>query len=532
MQKGDNMSEQNIPRQRRIHRLELDQYDDVISIKDRLQFVTAGRVLLIFPPEKKILQRKLDLVLIQREAARLDLWMAIVSQDFTVIDHATELDISVFPSSDAARRKSWKKPKNKVFISRDDRPHPYSPHDQYELMRKATRLKTPPSPRQRQFSRLFRGSIFGIAILVVLIGFYATLPSATVIIYPARDQLNVTIPMIADPTIDSVIPEGRRVPATVERRIQESSVSLQTTGRRPAANALAEGIVTFRNETNLAIFVPAGTIVQTSTVPPARFETQEDAALAAEIGATTNVAIRALDTNDPFTSNQPPGAIDRVFGELEGSITVTNRNATYGEGVREIAYVTQADHDRLLELARDQIRSDALSTLRVSLAEGEFLIVDQSIEIISEREERYSAEINQPAERVSLTLQAVIEATIINLGDARIVALSNLGQYITEGRDQISVNSLVFRSGGVQNVLDNGSITFQMRVEGDLYVSIDPDQVRERLTGSTVREALDIINNEYLLDPERPPQIDTWPGFFNRMPILSIRIQVEIKNER
>lgn len=43
------MSEQRreIPQQRRIQRIQLEPYDDVVSIKDRLQFVSAGRVLLV-----------------------------------------------------------------------------------------------------------------------------------------------------------------------------------------------------------------------------------------------------------------------------------------------------------------------------------------------------------------------------------------------------------------------------------------------------------------------------------------------------
>lgn len=506
----------------------LDEYDDVISIKDRLQFVEAGRVLLILPKNAKLLQRRLDLVLIQREVARLDMRLALITDDFTVSDNARSLHISTFRSAAEARRTPWKTPRHKVFIGRAERPH-YE-HDQYDLMRSATRLRAPTTPTQRAVARMFRGSVFGVAILVLLFGMYAALPSASVTLTPARDELNITVPMVADPDATVPVLESFRVPATIERRLQESSVTIQSSGRRPAENSLAEGIVTFSNETSLAQFIPAGTIVQTSSVPPVQYVTQEDAALPASLGASTNVAIRATEPEQGFSGNQPPGAIDVVFGDLSGRVSVINRNATYGEGVREIAFVTQPDHDRLLNLARDEVLKDARDAILVSLPEGEFLVVEQSMQIIEERALDYSADVDQPAESVTLTLRATVAATVISLADAELVARGYLSRYITADR-RLDSNSLIFRSGGIQRILEDGSIAFQMRIEGDTYVAINAEQVRDRLTGLSKAEAQAVLEAEYLLDARHPPEISTWPGVFNRMPILPIRINVDVRTD-
>lgn len=520
-------SEQAVPRTRRIHRMVLDEYDDVVSIKDRLQFVEAGRVLLVFPQNTKILQRRLDLVLVQREATRMDIRLAIITEDFNIIDNAAALNISTFRTANEARRKPWKSPQRKVFVGRDDRPQ--TDHDQYELMRAATRLRPPTSKTHRAMIGLFRGGVFGIAILVLLVGLYTALPSATVTLTPARDELNLTVPMVADPNAETAVLESFRVPATIERRLQESTVTIQSTGRRPAENSLAEGIVTFTNATSLAQFIPAGTLVQTSTVPPVQYLTQNDAALPAVLASTVNVAIRATEPEQGFSGNQPPGAIDTVFGTLQGSINVTNRNATYGEGVREIAFVTAEDHARLLDLARDQVLKDARDATLISLPEGEFLVVEQSLTIEQERELNYSAEIDQPAETVSLTLRATVAATVINLADAELVARGYLSRYVTSDR-RLDSDSLIFRSGGVQRILADGSIAFQLRIEGDTYVAIDADQVRERLTGLSQAEARAVLEAEYLLDARYPPEISTWPGLFNRMPILPVRINVDVRD--
>ena len=522
-----NQSRQSVPRQRRIQPIRLEAYDDSTSVRDRLQFVKAGRVLLIFPKNAKILQRKLDLVLVQREAARRDLRLAIVTQDFLVMDNAADLNISAFLTVEDARTRRWKRPRNKVFVDRRDRPE--SEHDPYELQRAATRLKPPLTPAQEARRRVFRGIIFGIAMLAVLFGMYATLPSARVVVTPAQDGVTISINMIADPTIFSPVPESLRIPLTVERRLEEATVTIETSGTRPAENSLAEGIVTFTNNTNLAQFISKGTIVQTNTAPPIQFETQEDAALVAIQGSTVNVAIRALATNPPLTGNQPPDAIVRVFGELGESISVRNQNATYGEGVREIALVTEFDHERLQTLASQQIRQIARDNLLLSLDESHYLPVTESIEIVEDRDFIYTADVNQPAQTISLTYKAVVETSVIDLNDARLVAFANLGKYVTEGRT-LDQGNLDFRTGEIQQIFEDGTIAFQMRIEGTTYVTIEGEQIRERLTGLSAREARAVLENEFLLDPNNPPEINTWPGFLKRMPILPIRISVDIRD--
>lgn len=518
-----------IPRQRRIQRIQLEPYDDVTSVRDRLQFVKAGRVLLVFPKNRKILQRKLDLVLLQREAVRHDLRLAIVTQDITIAEHAKDLNISAFFNVEQARTQRWKRGNVKVFVDRADRPE--LEHDPYDLMLAATRLKPALTPAQQARGRVFRGLIFGVAILAVLFGLYAFVPSATVRISPARDQLNITIPIVADMSLDAPIPENLRIPAVVQRLPQDATVTMSTTGLRPGENSRAEGIVTFTNATDFAVFIPTGTIVQTSSSPPIQFETQADGTLAAREGATANVAVRSLETNPTLQSNQPAGAIVEVVGELSDSITVRNQNATYGEGVRDISYVTAEDRDILVERTRQQLRQNARSTFLINLDEGEFFLVPNSVVIIEERTFDYSAEVDQPAETITLTMQAVVEATVISLAEAEQVAWQYLKtQYVSEGRI-LDEGSLSFTRGEIQGVLDDGSIAFQMRIQGTTFDTIDGNQIRDRLTGMSVAEARSVLDNEYLLDPQRPPEINTWPGFLNRMPLFPIRIYVEIEDE-
>lgn len=524
------MSEQraSIPPERRIQRIQLEPYDDVVSIKDRLQFVKTNRILLVLPTRGNILQRKLDLVLIQREAARRGLRLALVTTDPNVAEHAQELNISAFYTVEQARTSRWNRPRNKVFIDRADRPIQMDPFEFEELQRRATRLKQAPSRMRWTVNRMTSGLIFGVAVIAFLFLIFALIPSASVTITPASDQINISIPMFADPNVDRPLPEKLTVPAENRRLIQDATAEIATTGRRNAENSLAEGVVSFTNNTGLATLIPAGTIIQTDTSPAIQFETVDDVALAARQGATTDVGIRALESSSGVQGNVGSDAVTVVTGSLAESVSVTNFNPTYGGGVTETAFATQADQDRLLNLVRQQLIQHARDFLLLSLDEGSSYLVNDSLKIVEERTLIYSAEVNEPAENISLTMQGVVEVTVIDLSAARIVADVVIKKdYIPDGRVPVE-GTISYRRGEVLEFMPDGRIAFQMRVEGESIVDIDTQSVKELIVGLSARDAQAMIEENYLLDPRHPPQIDTFPGFFNRIPFVPARIRVEI----
>ena len=73
---------------KQIEYVQLDTNDDVVTVKDRLSFIRGRRVLLIWPEDGTTLTRKLDLVLVQREADRRAIQLALVTHDELIIEHA------------------------------------------------------------------------------------------------------------------------------------------------------------------------------------------------------------------------------------------------------------------------------------------------------------------------------------------------------------------------------------------------------------------------------------------------------------
>ncbi len=73
------------------------------------------------------------------------------------------------------------------------------------------------------------------------------------------------------------------------------------------------------------------------------------------------------------------------------------------------------------------------------------------------------------------------------------------------------------------------AVTFLMTVSGSVAVAIDEEYVRQRTQGVSVNEARRRLERELLLDPYHPPRISTWPRWYPRMPLLPVRITVEVR---
>ncbi len=506
----------------RLQIIQLEPYDDIASVRDRLAFIRADRVLLVWPKAGAVLNRKLDLVLVERAAARAGMRLALVTHDREVINSAADLRISVFNSIDAGSTIRWKRPHDQAFVGRSQRPD--SAPDRYELMDAASRLRRV-SPEQRRRSQVTRVGAALAIVLALLIGAYVVFPSASVHLYPARDQLTTTIKLIADPTIAIENVDTGHVPATLAKDIiVERSATTPTSGNSDVPNTLASGTVIFSNQTAQPIVIPKGTIVATLDAKnPVRFQTTADALI--DANGKVEVTIQAMSDSAGPVGNIDAGLIATVSGDLSKSLAVRNPNATQGGTLRSQKLVTQADLDKLLALVREQIVTSAIAD--IALTPTQF-IIPGSIKILEERPEwtTFSAFVGDPTDTLTLTLRARIQALIVDELPARKVAYASLARQL--GDRQIVLNSVAYQRGRVDPINADGQATFLMTASGDAISQIDPDQVRNQIAGQSVSAAQGTLQTNWLLDPLRPPAIDLLPGFLGRLPVLPIRITVSV----
>ncbi|MCS7070949.1 MAG: baseplate J/gp47 family protein, partial [Anaerolinea sp.] len=315
--------------------------DDAASVRDRLGFLRGRHVLLIWPETGNPLRRKLDLVLIQREAMRRAVRLALVTHDLQVMHNAAELNISTFETIRDSQRKKWKRGRSRVFAARLKRPG--MPYDPDELMPYASRLR---EDEVTAFQRLLRGIARALALialaLIIIASAVLVVPGATITVVPAQTIARVSATIMADPTHDIAVidVENGIIPATLLRVEVEERASLPTTGLQELLSTPALGSVVFINRSERAVEVLAGSLVSTSAGTPVVFRTLNDVIVPAGVGRQVEVPIEAIPESAGEIGNVSAGLINTVIGPLAESLEVRNLAPTFGGRSNTVRIVT------------------------------------------------------------------------------------------------------------------------------------------------------------------------------------------------
>lgn len=507
--------------------IQLEAGEDVNSVRDRLSFMRGQRVLLIWPEEGTALTRKLDLVLIQREAMRRAIRLALVTHDPAVIEHAQELNISTFETIGSSERGRWKRGRAKVFTTRYQRPR--DEPDPEDLMEVASRVRT----TRRHVSRLWRG-LTRLVIMLLLFGVlavvaYVLVPQATVTVSLAQELVSLETEVVADPTAPDVDVDNRVIPVTQLRVEVEQTAAIPTTGRQPLPGVLATGSVIFVNRTERVITIPAGTIVSTGGADPVQFQTTQSASLPAGEGQQLEVAIEAMSAAAGEQGNVESGMINTVIGPLENSVTVFNLTPSSGGEARTQPVVTIDDQASLLGAVRGLLQAQAYTAMLPSLREGQ-RIIESTIRIVEERSDwkQFSAQPGDIADQLSLTMRAVVEAVVIDQKLAQQIVVAQMASQIARGR-LIRPESLAYACCEVLEVDENQRITLRISGSGVMEGQVNMAQLQERLAGKPLDEALRYLATELDLQEGTTPTILISPDWLGQMPILPLRIAIRVE---
>jgi hypothetical protein len=499
------MKEQVIP---------LETHDDVTSTLDKLAWIRAPRVLLVFPddPDHPILQRRLDLLLIQREATRRRAHLALVTLDSQVADHARELGIPCFPTVEATHRRQWKTERARLRLPRPPRPAPTSAGARLPAVR----------PVRRGLPRALAVAFFALSGVGLLVGVYVALPSATIYMAPAATPATVTAQITADPEAPAVDVESAVIPARIIGVEVEDTASQETTGRTDQPSEAATGVVVFSNLVPDQVTVPAGTIVRTTAADPVRFATLTDVTLPATVGATVEAPVEAVEPG--VEANLPSGRINEVEGALAGRLAVTNPEPTRGGDIAQVAAVSYNDYQNLREMLLEQLQERAYAEMQYYLGQTEFM-PRESLAVVLIQSETCDRYIGEVAETFSLTMRVIVQGVAIDESYANEVVYVQMAGRV--GDDYcIQPDSLLFRRGEVLAIDEERRVSFIMQGSGDVVAAIDPARVQALVRGRTIRDAQFLLEQTFPL--ASPPQIELWLPFWPQMPVLPFRITVVV----
>ncbi|HYO89479.1 MAG TPA: baseplate J/gp47 family protein [Candidatus Limnocylindrales bacterium] len=513
---------------RAIEFVHLEPADDALTVRDRLAFLRGRRVALVWPEEGTALQRKLDLVLIQRAALRANIRLALVTHDTLVLRHAAELNMSAFETLRDAEHRRWKRGHSRAFTTRVKRPA--GEVDPEDLMPYATRLKSgEPQTRLRRGLRL----ILRLALLLLLVVLVAgvgllALPGATVMLLPGRDFMRTSAIITADPDLPATGIDVERgiIPATTYRAEIVERGTVPTSGTQTLSAAPARGTVVFINRTDAAVEIPAGTLVSTSAGTPSVFQTLSDIMVTAGVDEQAEAAIEAIPESTGDAGNVEAGLINTVVGELGDRVNVRNLAPTFGGETVQISTVTEADRDAVIAVLRQQLQNRAFNELPARASGSQFIIPD-SIRIAEERSDwmTFDHAVGEQAESLTLTMRAIVAATAVDEELARQVAYARLTGEIPRGRSLLP-NTLTFERGLLESLDASGRATFSVTASGAAEAAIDESALRNRLAGLPLDEALAYLNSDLDLQAGSTPSIRISPDWFGRMPLLAPRITV------
>lgn len=561
--------------------------DDVTSILDRVNWADARRAILVVPPDTPLLCDRLDLLRVQRHAARQRTEIAMVTLDPALRVIAQELRVPVYASVERAQRSHWRRhslPPPPVRQKR--RPHPtelrpggsgVSGHILlgtttglvlvlvYDLLT-IGRLEVELLARdaligvaggmaigllvflvawllQRYWPRPFRwlrwvfmALVFAFGFLSPVVAGYIIVPGARLTLTPAQLSLSaiaritVVVPAsgqeggLAEIDFEGQRIAGRRVSAEVG-----GEAIAATTGTAHVPSSRASGTVVFSNLLAQDYTVGQGTVVRTSAGTSVRFITTGDVTVP-PLGQAA-VGVEAVEPGPE--GNVDVGMINRIEGAVARAVRVTNPEPARGGGMSQVRAVTQADREALRRTLLAGLRAQGYERVlerpaaEGGLQEGEYLI-QGSARIFQVLHDTYDRFVTEEAESLKLEMRVLVTGVVVDLADAHELAQHVLNQRVPEGYELIDVQYVPGLMG--DNIIGDGTLTFFIEVQGVAEARLQHDKVKRWLRGKPFEEGLALLDSAWQsgeLPVAALPEVQLWPSWAaDRFPRLMWRIQV------
>jgi hypothetical protein len=498
--------------------LEVD--DDITTIRNRLEWAQAPRVLLVVPRGCPALHQPLDFRLLRRQADALGIEVALVSKASVVQDLAYEHKFSIFSTTKRGQRARWRKMDEDDISRPPTRPQPRRPL--------WPTLEGNPSLRRalRVTRHILASGTFLIVVGILILGAYLVVPSARIVLMPTSEVISVAVPLTASPEVEAVDVGQLLLPARVIEVRVEDRAQIPTTGTKDAPDIPATGTVVFINRSAASVTVPKETAVSTSAGTPIRFLTLEDVTLPPTVGGIARVGVQAAEPGP--IGNVEVNLINRVEGPMAVKVRVTNDEPTGGGTVKQVGMVTPADKERLRASLLQQLQQKAYAAMTAELDEGQF-VPAESLQVELILVENYDQFVEEVADTLGLEMRVVVSGVVIDEADAAPLVLEVLRSQVRSGFDPLS-ETCRLQFGQVIGVRqEDRAVQFNMGGTGVMAAHLDVMLIQEAIRGQTPEFALDYLRANVPLRAE--PQVTLSPEWLpvQRIPWLPLRINVVVQ---
>jgi len=489
----------------------LELHDDVVSACDKMSWAKTARILLVWPPRKRLLARTLDLLLLRRHAASLGAQLGLVTRSAEVRRAADELGIPFFATILEAQSKPWRK--------RNPHPKPIRRNPRPDLHQLRAEAYPPESVLQRHSTA--RLTFFTLGVLAVLAVVLLFVPSATISLEPVLQMQELALRVNASPSLPSINVAGS-LPAREISILVEGNQSVPVTGQALVPDKPALGVARFRNLTTSVIGVPAGTVIRTMTEPTVKFLTTQDGVLEAGVDKTLDIPIRAVKPGPG--GNLTADTLIAIEGSLGTELAVTNPEPTSGGTERTVAVPTADDRARLNAALLAELRQQALDQLSNQISADDFLFPDTLV-VNRILDEIYRPAEGQPGETLTLTMKGEFSIQYAQASDLNALAAAALDAGLT--MDMLPVaDTLTVEIVEPPISQAGGATTFAIHVSRMLTPNVNMSSVARAVQGLSPSEAIQRLGVMFPL--VSPPHIELVPSWWPWLPLLQFRIMIKV----
>jgi hypothetical protein len=492
--------------------LHLDPHDDVTSARDKMGWGQTNRILLVYPERGQVLNRRLDLTLLQRHSNSLGAQLALVTRDSEARFNARELGIPVFKTLRQAQSQHWRPPRQ--FRHKQHHATPLETESERERT-----LPTRPERMPAQPSLGIRLAFFTLGVASVLALAAILVPGARVDLQPEAREQSVRFESRANPATENFNLSGA-LPAQITSVIIEGRDTLTATGSVEFPLQTAKGEVRFTNLTEEPVVIPEGSIVRTTGDDAARFATSRTGEIPGGPGQTLSLPVQALAAGR--TGNQPAGSIQAIEGDLGTQATVTNLLPTYGGKDRQTPAPSLADQRALQERLSASLQRTALEEIQAGLAPGDVVITD-SLRLVETLEAQFWPPDIQPADQLDLSLRLKFEAMTVSTQDIQALAKSVLDANLPQDFHPVE-GSLEIEHLSIPSLGEDGSASWKLEARRRIQKNFSENQIVHAILGLAPAAAKERLASSMQLETE--PRIAVTPSWWPRLPVMPFRINV------
>jgi len=481
------------------------------------------RILLVWPSRDKVLQRRLDLVHIQRHSISLGSKLALVTKDRKVRRNAQMLSIPVFPNIRKAEISNWRPRRRRKVQGRvNPKPTPgrmnrNQKSRSWESLENLRKLAFP-EPIPWLNHPIMRLVFFTFGVIGVLAVAAVLLPSAEININPETRMENVTIPITADPDIYDVQLSGS-VPIRTISIIVEGRGETPSTGSISIPDKKATGNVVFSNLTNDEISIPSGTVVSTVDDKVVRYVTLKTVLVPA-YSDSSPVKVDAI--NPGSSGNQSSGKIIAIEGPLGLDITVTNPSRITRGNEKIVPAPKDGDYKKLQTDVLAILYTAAIVELEDMLEEHDILLKSDPGDYLV-LEEQYSPTEIQPGDNVFLTLQAEYKAEIVSAEDISSISRAILKANLPEGYESFPATINISHLDQPKSKFD-GRYFWEVEAQWEVGAIIDKRETANLILWLVPDNAMNVLSERLPIDQNIT--IESFPSWWPRLPILPFRVTV------